>query len=110
MADFVKIATESELPGRNEAKEFSCEGKTLCVANVDGQFYAMDNECLHRGGPLGQGMIEDGKVVCPWHGWRWDPRTGQAEQNSAARVNVYDLKVENGDVMMEASRPTGQPT
>ncbi len=101
MADFVKIATESELPARNEVKEFACEGKTLCVVNVDGEFYAMDNECLHRGGPLGQGMIEDGKVVCPWHGWRWDPKTGQAEQSATAKVTVHELRIERGDVMVK---------
>ena len=101
MTDFIKIASESELPARNEAKEFACEGKTLCVANVDGEFYAMDNECLHRGGPLGQGTIEDGKVVCPWHGWRWDPKTGLAEHSAAAKVAVRELRMESGDVMVK---------
>jgi len=100
MADFFKIATESELPGGNEAKEFAREGKTLCVANVNGEFYAMDNECPHRGGPLGQGMIEDGKVVCPWHGWRWDPKTGQAEHSTTVKIAVHELIIENGDVLV----------
>ena len=55
----------------------------------------------HRGGPLGQGVIEGGKVVCPWHGWQWDPKTGQAVQNPAAKIAVYPLKVESGDAMIE---------
>ena len=62
---------------------------------------AMDNVCLHRGGPLGQGVIEKGKVVCPWHGWAWDPATGQAAHNPTAKLVVYPLKIENGDVMID---------
>jgi nitrite reductase (NADH) small subunit len=98
---FVRIASQSELPPNNEAKEFPCGEKTICVANVNGTITAMDNVCLHRGGPLGQGTIEKGKVVCPWHGWAWDPATGQAAHNSNAKVAVYPLKIENGDVLIE---------
>jgi nitrite reductase/ring-hydroxylating ferredoxin subunit len=46
-------------------------------------------------------MIEGDKLVCPWHGWQWDPKTGEAAHNPAAKVAVYPLKIENGDVMVE---------
>jgi nitrite reductase (NADH) small subunit len=98
---FVKIATQSELPATNEAKEFPCGDKTICVANINGTITAMDNVCLHQGGPIGQGVIEKGKVVCPWHGWAWDPLTGQAGNNPNAKVAVYPLKIENGDVLID---------
>jgi nitrite reductase (NADH) small subunit len=101
MPDFIRLAAASELPASDEAKEFSCADKTICVANVNGTFSAMDNVCLHRGGPLGQGMIEGGKVVCPWHGWAYDPKTGAADQNPNAKVAVYPLKIESGDVLIE---------
>jgi|SRR6266481_9623516 len=97
----VKIASTSDLPPVNEAKEFLCGDRTICVANVNGTISAMDNVCLHRGGPIGQGVIEKGKVVCPWHGWAWDPKTGEATQNANARVAVYPLRIENGDVLIE---------
>jgi nitrite reductase (NADH) small subunit len=100
MTQFINLTTESELPPADEAKEFPCGAKTICIANVHGEFSAMDNVCLHRGGPLGQGMIEGGKVVCPWHGWQWDPKTGEAAQNSSAKVVIYPLKIENGDVLV----------
>jgi nitrite reductase (NADH) small subunit len=98
---FTKIAAQSDLPPANEAKEFPCDGKTVCIANVNGEFSAMDNVCLHRGGPLGQGMIEGSKVICPWHGWAWDAKTGVAVQDSNVKVAVYPMKIENGDVMVE---------
>jgi nitrite reductase (NADH) small subunit len=101
MSNFTKLTTESDLPPIDEAKEFLCGAKTICVANVNGTYSAMDNVCLHRGGPLGQGMIEGSKVVCPWHGWAWDTKTGAAEQNPNMKVAVYPLKIENGDVLIE---------
>ena len=97
---FVKLASQSELPAINEAREFSCGDKMICVANVNGEISAMDNICLHRGGPLGEGMIEGGKVICPWHGWEWDPKTGQS-QVVGVKIEVYPLSIENGDVLIE---------
>jgi nitrite reductase (NADH) small subunit len=101
MPNFTKLTTESELPPADEAKEFPWGEKTICVANVNGTYSALDNVCPHRGGPLGQGMIEGGKVVCPWHGWAWDVKTGVAEQDHGMKVAVYPLKVENGEVLVE---------
>jgi nitrite reductase (NADH) small subunit len=101
MAEFVKIASKADLPGSDEAREFPCGERTICVANVEGNLTALDNVCLHRGGPLGQGIIVDGKIVCPWHGWMYDPKTGQATHNPAAKVAVYPLKVEGEDVFVE---------
>jgi len=97
---FTKLATQSELPALNEVKEISCGGKMICVANVNGQISAMENVCLHRGGPLGEGVIEGGKVICPWHGWAWDPKTGEA-QVAGAKVTVYAVKTENDDVLID---------
>lgn len=98
---FIKIASQSELPAVNTAKEFSCGEKTFCIANVNGEFSAMDNVCLHVGGPLGEGMIENGKVVCPWHAWQYDPKTGAVVHNPSLKLAVYPLKIENGDVSVE---------
>jgi len=100
MGNLIKIASESDLPLNNEVKEFSCGGKTVCVANVNDKISAMENICLHRGGPLGQGVIEEGKVICPWHGWAWDQKTGEAHV-AGTKVAVYPVKIENGDVLIE---------
>src|ERR1043165_2290344 len=101
MTAFTKLTTQSELPAVNEAKEFSCGNKEICIANINGTYSAMDNVCLHQGGPLGQGTIENGKVVCPWHGWAYDPQTGAAAHNANAKVATYPLKIENGDVLVD---------
>jgi nitrite reductase (NADH) small subunit len=101
MPEFTKVSSPSELPPINKVKEFPCGNKMICIANVNGEFTAMDNVCGHRGGPLGQGLVEKGKVVCPWHGWAWNPKTGQAVQNPGAKIAVYPMKIENGEVWVE---------
>src|ERR1051325_10683897 len=98
---FIKLAPQADLPGNDEAKEFPCGEKTVCVANVNGTITAMGNVCLHRGGPLGQGVIEGSKIICPWHGWAFDTQTGEAAHNTATKVEVYPIKVENGDVLID---------
>jgi nitrite reductase (NADH) small subunit len=101
MAETIKIASKSELPAPDEAKEFAAGDRVICVANVGGTLSAMDNVCVHRGGPLGQGIVADGKIVCPWHGWQYDPKSGAASHNPSAKVKVYPLKIEGDDVLIE---------
>ena len=96
-----RITSKSDLPADGQAKEFIAGDRTICVANVGGAYSAMDNVCLHRGGPLGQGMVEDGKIVCPWHGWQYDPKTGEAAHNPSAKVAVYRLTIEGEDVLVD---------
>src|SRR5258708_6600584 len=98
---FIRIASTADLPGNNEAREFAAGEHVICVANVDGVCSAMDNVCLHRGGPLGQGVVMDGKVICPWHGWQYDPKTGRPVQNPAVNVVVYPIKIEGDDVLVD---------
>jgi nitrite reductase (NADH) small subunit len=105
MAQFTKITTQSELPPLDEAKEFSCGDQAICIANVEGVYSAMDNVCAHRGGPLAEGMVRLGKVVCPWHGWAWDPKTGVPEQDARMKTKIYPMKFEGDDVLVELDLP-----
>ncbi len=54
-------------------------GKLLAVSRCGGRYGALDNVCPHKGGPLGQGQIEEGKLVCPWHGREYDPVSGHCD-------------------------------
>jgi nitrite reductase (NADH) small subunit len=101
MPQFIKIASAADLPAEGEAREFAAGDKVICVANVGGTFSAMDNVCLHRGGPIGQGFVKQGNVVCPWHGWEYDVKTGVAAHSAAARVAVYPIKVEGDSILVE---------
>lgn len=97
----VKIGTTSVLPAEGRAKEFLVNGKPVCVARVNGTLAAMDNVCPHRGGPLSDGVILDGKIICPWHGWQFDPVTGMSVQVANTGVNLYRISIEGEDVCIE---------
>ena len=101
MAEFVKVASRSELPGEGEAKEFALGARVICIACLNGEYAALDNVCCHQGGPLGQGMVEDGYLVCPWHGWQFDLKTGVPLQNSSDKVDLYPIKIVGEDVLVE---------
>lgn len=75
-------------------------GRVLCVARVAGELVAMDNVCPHRGGPLGQGLVEDGRIVCPWHAWAFDAKTGCASHNRNACARIYSTRVEDDFVQV----------
>ncbi len=51
-------------------------GRALCVTRTAEGYGVLDNRCPHQGGPLGEGTIEHGCLLCPWHGYEYDPRTG----------------------------------
>ena len=103
MSQLMRIGKKAEMPPPGEAREFAIGDKVVCVANVNGELSAMDNVCLHRGGPMGQGIVEGDKVVCPWHGWQYDAKTGAVSHNPEVRLQIYPIRAEGGDVLVEIS-------
>jgi nitrite reductase (NADH) small subunit len=101
MGEFVRICAKSELPAESQAAEITVGNRVICVANVNGAISAIDNVCVHHGGPLAQGMVDGDKIVCPWHGWQYSLKTGEVTHNPAAKVAVYRLKIEGEDVFVE---------
>lgn len=80
------------------------EDRELAVFNVDGEFYVIDNECTHEGGPLAQGMVFDHAVSCPWHFAEFDLRTGESlDEIAPCGVEAYPATVEGGMVKVELS-------
>lgn len=99
MPEFVRVALVSDVPP-GQVKEITANGKTIALCNVGGMFYALDNVCIHRGGPLGQGYVEGHKLECPWHGWQFDVKTGITGTNPGMRVPTYEVKIEGEDVLV----------
>ena len=75
-------------------------GRPVALFNVGGAFHALSNLCLHRGGPLGQGVLDGPVVLCPWHAWTWDVTTGVNTMNPELKVERFDVKVEDGHVFV----------
>ena len=98
MSTFVKACAVADVqPGTG--KTITVEGKELALFNVDGTFYAVDNECPHRGGPLGEGELEGCVVTCPWHAWQFDLSTGESITDDMSVVR-HETRIEGDDVLV----------
>jgi nitrite reductase/ring-hydroxylating ferredoxin subunit len=91
MSERVKIAVRSEIPP-GSGKVVVVLGRVLALFNVDGEFYAVDNSCPHRGGPLGEGFLQGRVVTCPWHGWQFDVKTGESPLNPRHCIRCVPLE------------------
>ena len=100
MSEFVPAIAVADLaPGR--AAEVTVAGQPVALFNVDGTFHALVNRCPHRGGPLGQGFVEGQQVSCPWHNWTFDLTTGENVASADLKVARYEVKVEDGQVLVK---------
>ncbi|HLF50636.1 MAG TPA: Rieske 2Fe-2S domain-containing protein [Methylomirabilota bacterium] len=96
----VRVGRSSDVPA-GEGRVVEAGGRSLALFNVDGAYYAIDNSCAHRGGPLGEGELDGTVVTCPWHGWRWDVKSGANANNPAVTMACFPVSVEAGDVFVE---------
>jgi nitrite reductase (NADH) small subunit len=101
VAEWVKLCGAKEAPKPGEVMEAEARGVMFCVANVEGRLCALDNVCPHRQGPLGGGWVEGETVVCPWHSWAFSTTTGIAEAPETGKVEVFAVKIEGEDVLVE---------
>ena len=65
---------------------------TVALSRTNSGWGAITNRCPHQGGPLGEGFIEDCWLICPWHGWEYDPVTGETPGPFDDRVESYEVE------------------
>lgn len=97
MSEFVVVAEVDQVP-EDRGLTVHVGSRELALFNIGGHFYALDGECPHRGGPLGEGITENGHVYCPLHGWEFDVKTGECIGNPEKRVDCFPARVLNGKV------------
>lgn len=83
-------------------KAIEINGHEIAVFNHNGNLYAIDNSCPHRGAPLHEGVLRDGKVYCPWHCFDFDIKTGECGAIKGLDVKTYEVKVEDGMIYVLA--------
>jgi len=101
MAQFIRVVSAADLaPGKAKCVEVA--GKTIALFNLDGTFYAIDDTCTHRGGPLSEGELEGTDVTCPWHGGIFNVTTGAVIGGPAPQnVAAYKVRVVGSDIEVE---------
>ena len=99
--DFVKVDDIKDTQP-SQMKEVEVNGEKVCLANIEGKYYAIGNVCTHLGGPLAQGKLEGYEVQCPWHGSRFDIRTGKVVRPPAMRSEpTYEIKIEDDNILVK---------
>ena len=98
MGEFVKVAGTGDIaPGAGKAVDSG--GRRIALFNIEGTFYAIDDTCTHRDGPLSEGMVVGAEVTCPWHGAVFDVTSGSVLGAPAPRdVARYAVRVEGEDI------------
>lgn len=94
-----RVAKTTDVPA-GTGRVVVVQGEPVALFNVGGIFYATSNVCLHRGGPVGEGELDETIVTCPVHGWEYDVRTGQNTINPLARLKTFEVHIEGEDVLV----------
>ncbi len=97
---FVKVALQGELaPG--VGKVVSVSGRNYALFNIEGEYFCIDNDCPHAGGPLGEGTVDRDAVMCPWHCWYFDIKTGEGLYGLGIGVGTHACKLDGGEVHID---------
>ena len=99
MAEFFEVAEVASLaPG--SGRSLLVRGMRLALFNVGGTFYVIEDDCPHRGGPLGAGWFEGCVVHCPMHGWGFNVTTGACDVRPDRPVKTFPVEVRDGKVWL----------
>src|SRR6478672_8287926 len=98
--DFVKVADTKDIQP-SHMKEVEVEGENICVVNIEGKYHAIGSICTHEGGPLADGTLEGYEVECPWHGSKFDVRTGEVTSPPVSEPEpAYEVKLEGSNILV----------
>jgi nitrite reductase/ring-hydroxylating ferredoxin subunit/ferredoxin-thioredoxin reductase catalytic subunit len=97
----VPVCRIDDLP-RGQVRHVKVGKSDIALARVGDEFFALSNVCLHAFGPLSEGVLEGYEVMCPWHGWRYDVRTGGTDHPNAD-VKTYPVVVRDGLVFVSVT-------
>ncbi|MEO7002502.1 MAG: Rieske 2Fe-2S domain-containing protein [Ktedonobacterales bacterium] len=103
--DFTSVLASDDL-AEGQLKGITLQSVPVCLARQHGQVYALANDCSHLGGPLAEGQLEEGCVVCPWHSSRFALADGHVLNGPAAcNQPAYEVRERNGQIEL---RPAHQ--
>ena len=87
----------------DSSKVYRVGNRDIAVFRTPQQFYALKNQCPHHGFDLSSGQVENGKVRCSGHGFRFDLLSGACDRNPNLVASTYDLKIEGGELFVRLS-------
>jgi nitrite reductase (NADH) small subunit/3-phenylpropionate/trans-cinnamate dioxygenase ferredoxin subunit len=99
MNEFITVARLEDLPP-GHCRVVDVQGICVALCNVDGVIYALDNTCPHAGGPIGEGRLIGETIMCPWHGWRFNVRTGERPENPDFKLARCQVRIVGADIQL----------
>lgn len=97
---FIEIANVADVP-QGRVRACTVGDRTIAVYHTEEGFFASDNTCPHRGGPLSQGDLIGNEITCPWHLWSFDVATGRCPGNPEVSVETYEVRIENERILVK---------
>lgn len=98
MANEQKIATTNEIPP-GTMKQIMVSGKSICLANVAGEFFAVSDTCTHEQCSLSTGYLDSNVIICACHGAQFDAASGEVLSPPApSPVQTYQVVVKGTDI------------
>ncbi len=108
MPNFVDVLKTDQLEDGKGTTVFVNE-RDIALYRYEGEFFALDNTCLHRQGKLGDGWLNGANVICPLHGWDYDVRTGVSRWNANEVIATYPVRVDGEQVQIDADAVPPKP-
>jgi nitrite reductase/ring-hydroxylating ferredoxin subunit/hemoglobin-like flavoprotein len=104
----VVVAGALEIPD-GQRKIVQVDGLSIGVFHHNGEWYAVRNSCVHRGGPVATGTLLGDILTCPWHGFQFDIRTAKCVADPKAELDHYAVSVVDGQVHLQVPAPVASP-
>jgi nitrite reductase (NADH) small subunit len=104
VSHFVTVAKLDQIPP-GTCRSVEVQGIFIALCNVAGMVYAVDNTCPHAGGPIGEGTLAGDVVTCPWHGWRFNVRTGERPENPDFKLTRCEVRIDGKEVQIAVPLP-----
>ena len=101
-ASWIDVGAPSDIPDGKARIVQPQDGESIAVFNDGGTFTAVRNRCAHQNGPLGEGRIVNGCIVCPWHGYEYRLSDGCSPAPFTERVETYPVRQSNGILQVKA--------
>lgn len=96
----VRVAQLSDVPNFGK-KVVNVGEREILLINLKGSIYACENECPHQGSPMGAGVVKDGSISCPRHGYRFSLIDGTCQDHPDFRLRLFPVQIQGEEIMVD---------
>jgi NAD(P)H-dependent nitrite reductase small subunit len=97
---WIKVFESSEIKEKY-GKSVRVDGVAVAIFRSEGQLYAYKDRCPHQSAPIAGGVVKNGELMCPYHGWKFDVKSGGLTNNNLIQLKFYKVKEENGFIFID---------